>query len=95
MAVTNLGDVGQDNGPTAEQSQAEELLVALAEIYTYVKSREFTKSISSFTFDDYINEAKEKIKSDTKKSRLTKLERLSKLEEKVQKVIGQARQGLK
>ena len=47
-----------------ERRQDNELRSALANAYTFVRSREINKTISSFTFDHYIDEAKRGIKED-------------------------------
>lgn len=41
-----------------------EVRTALANAYTFVRSREINKTIASFTFDHYIDEAKRSLKGD-------------------------------
>ncbi len=47
-----------------ERRTDEEVRSALANVYTFVRSREINKTISGFTFDHYIDEAKRGIKED-------------------------------
>lgn len=78
---------------TDDQEDAQnELLASLGRIYSFIKSREYTKSISNFSFDDYIYEAKNQIKSDEKGNRLTKSQRLDQLENEIKNTIQQAKQ---
>lgn len=50
---------------TVEERKADaELRAVLADTYTFVRSREINKTIASFTFDHYIDEAKREIKED-------------------------------
>ncbi len=41
-----------------------EMRAVLADTYTFVRSAEINKTIASFTFDHYIDEAKRRIKND-------------------------------
>ncbi len=50
---------------TRERRADEEVRSALADAYTFVRSREINKTIAGFTFDHYIDEAKRLIKEDT------------------------------
>ena len=74
-----------------EQEKSDNILIALADIYAFVKASEITKSFASKTFEDYIEEAKNQIKSDAKGTRPTQMVRLDRLKEKVVKVIDQAK----
>lgn len=85
-----------DSPKSTEESLQDELLIGLADIYSYVKSRELTKAFSAYTFDDYINDAKNQIKSDnstteSKGGRPTKIDRLAKIEELVKNTIERAK----
>jgi hypothetical protein len=53
-----------DTTPPAEVSADNALRKVLADTYTFVRSAEINKTISSFTFDHYIDEAKRAIKED-------------------------------
>lgn len=87
-----MADNQANKDKDSKDSAQNELLASLSRIYAFVKSRATTKSFSGFSFDDYIQQAKDEIKSDTKKStRPTKLERLSKLEDEISKTIRKAR----
>lgn len=48
----------------AERKADAELRSIIADTYTFVRSAEINKTISSFTFDHYIDEAKRAIKED-------------------------------
>lgn len=48
-----------------EQRTNDELREILADTYTFVRSAEVNKTINSFTFDHYIDEAKRELKEDT------------------------------
>lgn len=91
MAITSIDTATPDN-KKSEEDQKADLLVRLSKIYAFVKSRELTKTLSSYTFDDYIDQAKDEIKSDTETTRPTKLQQLDDLEEEINKAISQARQ---
>lgn len=50
---------------TATDRKAEaEMRSVLADTYTFVRSAELNKTIASFTFDHYIDEAKRRLKED-------------------------------
>lgn len=50
---------------TAQARRADaEMRSVLADTYTFVRSAELNKTIASFTFDHYIDEAKRRIKND-------------------------------
>ena len=50
---------------TVEERQADaEMRAVLSDTYTFVRSAEINKTILSFTFDHYIDEAKRSIKQD-------------------------------
>jgi hypothetical protein len=58
--------IQQFDNPTIpkEIKEGDELRSVLADTYTFVRSVEINKTISSFTFDHYIDEAKRSIKED-------------------------------
>lgn len=91
MAITSFETETPGDKKTKEDQESD-LLVRLAKIYAFVKSRELTKTLSSFTFDDYIDLAKTEIKSETETLRPTKLQQLDRLEEEINKAISQAKQ---
>jgi hypothetical protein len=50
---------------TAEERRADaQMRAVLSDTYTFVRSSELTKTIASFTFDHYIDEAKRALKED-------------------------------
>lgn len=54
-----------DTNTTPEQRRASsQMRQILADTYTFVRSSELTKTISNFTFDHYIDEAKRALKED-------------------------------
>lgn len=57
-------DVSQFEAPASTQDRRTniEIRTALANAYTFVRSREINKTISGFTFDHYIDEAKRYLK---------------------------------
>ena len=71
-------------------AEQDELRRTLADVYTFVRSAEMNKTVSSFTLDHYIDEAKRRIKEDrvlrsasdpgkgvgTRSAQLTSLEKL-------------------
>ena len=79
----------------AEQAAQNDLLAALGRIYSYVKSRETTKTFATFSFDDYIQMTKDQIKlegsQEKKNTRPTKLERLKSIEDEIDGVIKKAK----
>ncbi len=48
----------------AESVENDEIRRTIADVYTFVRSREINKAISSFTFDHYIDERKREIKGE-------------------------------
>lgn len=68
MADTTVdGDpLEQAETPTSAAKQKADIAMrtVLADTYTFVRSNEINKTISSFTFDHYIDEAKRAIKED-------------------------------
>lgn len=46
----------------AESVETDEIRRTIADVYTFVRSREINKAISSFTLDHYIEERKREIK---------------------------------
>lgn len=90
---------------TATQPESQELdqiHQVVADVYTFVRSREINKTISSFTFDHYIDEGKRQIKgqrvirSASKPgegvgTRPSQLDQISKLEEDFNKILDKAK----
>lgn len=81
----------------------EEVRTALANTYTFVRSREINKTIASFTFDHYIDEAKRTLKEDRilrsasspaegVGRRLSKMSELEKIEKDFKKAMTKARE---
>ena len=75
----------------------------LADVYTFVRAAEINKTISSFSLDHYIDEAKRRIKDDRvlrsasnpskgTGTRPSQLDALTKLEETFNKVYDQAKE---
>lgn len=82
-----------NNTKVNEQEAAQnQLLASLGRIYSFVKSREYTKTIVNFSFDDYINQAKEQIKSSDKTTRPTKYRKLELLEDEINTTIEKTKQ---
>lgn len=52
---------GDDNATESQSDQTAQLRRTIADVYTFVRSREINKTIASFTLDHYIDEAKRKI----------------------------------
>lgn len=52
------------NEKTKAAAEDSQLRRILGDVYTFVRSSEVNKTISSFTFDHYIDEAKREIKED-------------------------------
>ncbi len=65
----------------------ETTLQKIASIYSFVRSRSFNKTFNGFTFDDFLNEEKDKIKGTG--IRMSKEKRLDKLNEDIEKVSSQ------
>lgn len=73
-----------------EVSEVEQARTVVADVYTFVRSQEINRTIASFTFDHYIDEAKNRIKGEGRQIRdaagesfdirPAKLEALEKLE---------------
>lgn len=57
-------DFTEKKATEAERKADAELRSVLADTYTFVRSAEINKTIASFTFDHYIDEAKRAIKED-------------------------------
>jgi len=89
---------------TSQQRRTdEEVRTALGNTYTFVRSREINKTIASFTFDHYIDEAKRAIKEDRLLRsasspgegvgrRLSKLSELEKIEKDFKNAMVKARE---
>jgi hypothetical protein len=86
-----------------DSKETDEIRKTIGDVYTFVRSAEINKTISSFTFDHYIDEAKRRIKdsrvlraaSDPKKgtgTRLGQLESLEKLQQDFENVFEKAKQ---
>jgi len=59
MAEVIAGEeIAEGQSPT----QAEKVRRVVADVYTFVRSQEINRTIGSFTFDHYIDEAKRRIK---------------------------------
>lgn len=90
-----MADNTTDNntgGSSSDETSGDQIRKTLADTYTFVRSTDINKAISSFTLDHYIDEAKRKIKdtrilraaSDPSKgvgTRPSQLEMLTKLEQ--------------
>ena len=81
-----MSDISVNDQATTDNSQ-NELLASLGRVYSFERSRETTKALSTFSFEDYLTMAKEQIKSSKKGSRSTKSQRLDQLEEEINKVV--------
>ena len=88
---------------TQQRRTDEEVRTALANTYTFVRSREINKTIASFTFDHFIDEAKRSIKEDRLLRsasspaegvgrRLSKLSELAKIETDFKNAMAKARE---
>jgi hypothetical protein len=86
----------------AEAQAGDQIRRTIADVYTFVRSCDINKTISSFTLDHYIDEAKRKIKeprilrsaADPSRgvgTRASQLEALTKLEEEFSKTYEQAK----
>ncbi len=84
-----------------DQLQVERVRRAIADVYTFVRSQEYNRTIASYTFDHYIEFAKQAIKGSGRQIRdaagnavgvrPTKLEALSNLQNSFNGAIEQAR----
>ncbi len=54
----------EDKAVAEDVQKDNQLRSAIADTYTFVRSREINKTIAAFTFDHYIDEAKRRIKED-------------------------------
>lgn len=80
----------EETAQVENPAEQDELRRTLADVYTFVRSAEMNKTVSSFTLDHYIDEAKRRIKEDrvlrsasdpgkgvgTRSAQLTSLEKL-------------------
>ncbi len=84
-----------------EDAEGDEIRRSIADTYTFVRSAELNRTVSSFTLDHYIDEAKRRIKdprilraaSDPTKgvgTRPSKLDTLTRLEEDFNKSFNKA-----
>jgi hypothetical protein len=70
----------------------QQILFDLATIHAYVVSRETTKSLQAYTFEQYLTEAKNQIKSDKEGLRPTKLDRLQRISDLLNNTIDKVKQ---
>lgn len=95
-------DMVESKATEEERKADSELRSILSDTYTFVRSAEINKTISSFTFDHYIDEAKRAIKEDRVLrsaadpvtgvgKRASKLSALEKLEQDFKKSIDKMR----
>lgn len=64
-----------------------QILFDLATIHGYVISRETTKSLQAYTFEQYLQEAKNQIKTNEEVTRPTKLDRLQRISDLLNSTI--------
>ncbi len=86
----------------ASTEEEDQVRRTLADVYTFVRAAEINKTIASFTFDHYIDEAKRRIKEPSAirtasnpsgtGTRPSQLESLTKLEEAFNQVYEKAKQ---
>jgi hypothetical protein len=84
-----------------DKKEVERVRRVIADVYTFVRSQEINRTIGSFTFDHYIEQAKTLIKGDSRSirdasgqaidSRPTKLEVVTILENEFRQTLQQAR----
>lgn len=84
-----------------DKSEIERIRTIIADTYTFVRSQEYNRTIASFTFDHYIEFAKQAIKGTGRQIRTasgqtigirpTKLETLTNLQNSFKSVLNQAR----
>src|SRR6478735_6460682 len=55
---------GETSATITDEDRSDQVRQVIADVYTFVRSREINKTIASFTFDHYIDEAKRSIKGD-------------------------------
>ncbi len=93
----------EEKANAIESSESDEIRKTIGNVYTFVRSSEINKTISGFTFDHYLDEAKRRIKeprvlrsaSDPGKgvgTRPGQLEALEKLEELFNKSFAKAKE---
>ncbi len=93
----------EEKAVATESNQSDEVRRIVGDVYTFVRSAEINKTISGFTLDHYIDEAKRRIKeprilrsaSDPGKGAGTRpgqLEELEKLEETFNKTFEKAKE---
>lgn len=92
---------GEQVADGQDKKEVERVRKVIADAYTFVRSQEFNRTISSYTFDHYIEFAKQKIKGTGREIRSasgqvldirpTKLEALEKLETEFRATLAQAR----
>lgn len=70
----------------------QQILFDLATIHAYVVSRETTKSLQSYTFEQYLQQAKDQIKTDDETDRPTKLDRLQRISDLLNSTIDKVKQ---
>jgi hypothetical protein len=64
MADEDIAEQFEAKATLLAKRENEEIRTVLSDTYTFVRSREINKTIASFTFDHYIDEAKRAIKED-------------------------------
>lgn len=90
------------NPAQKENKEIDQIRTTIADVYTFVKSREINKTIASFTFDHYIDERKRAIKGERiirsaskpgegVDKRLAQLDAIDKLEQDFNKAYDQAK----
>lgn len=93
-------------GETVQETQDKDEVIrvrrVIADVYTFVRSQEYNRTISSYTFDHYIEAAKQEIKGKGREirnaagqvldTRPTKLDALTNLQTSFKATIAQARQ---
>lgn len=64
MAEEDIVEQFESKATLLAKRENDEVRSTLSDAYTFVRSREINKTIASFTFDHYIDEAKRAIKED-------------------------------
>ncbi len=92
---------GEQVAEGQDKREVDRVRKVIADTYTFVRSQEFNRTIASYTFDHYIEFAKQRIKGtgrqirnasgQTLDLRPTKLETLEKLESEFRSTLEQAR----
>lgn len=94
-----IAQIEQDKTAVKSTAGASQVRKTVADVYTFVRSREVNKTISGFTFDHYIDEAKRKIKNpsilytasgQSAGTRPSQLDSITKLEQEFGKALAEA-----